>query len=113
MARTDDEVIEELRSIYREDFAGKENQRFLISWSDLRSLYGFRRLENGRFERLAMRAYERGAYLIDLGESENGHMVAVVTRKTVDRWRKVPRSVIRDHLPPPDTDNSDFEGDEA
>ncbi len=112
MARTDDEVIDELRSIYRENFAGKANQRFLISWADLRSLYGFGRLENARFERLAARAYEQGAYLVDLGEGEKGHMVAVVTRKTVDRWRKIPRNVIRDHLPPADTDNSDFEGDE-
>lgn len=112
MARTDDEVIDELRSIYRENFAGKANQRFLISRADIRSLYGFGRLENGRFERLAARAYERGAYLIDLGEGENGHLVAVVTRKSVDRWRKVPRNVIRDHLPAPDTNNADFEGDE-
>ena len=112
MARTDDDVIDELRRIYRETFAGKTNQRFLISWADLRSLYGFGRLESGRFERLAARAYERGAYLIDLGESENGHMVAVVTRKTVNRWRKVPRNIMRNHLPPPDADNHDFGGDE-
>ena len=112
MARTDDEVIDELRSIYHEEFAGKANQRFLISWADLRSLYGFGRLENSRFERLATRAYDRGAYLFDLGEGESGHMVAVVTRKTVDRWRKVPRNVIRRHHPPPDTDTADFEGGE-
>ena len=39
-------------------------------------------------------------------------MVAVVTRKTVDRWRKVPRVIIRNHLLSSDTDNADFEGDE-
>lgn len=112
MARTDDEVIDELRSIYREEFAGKAHQRFLISWADLRGLYGFGRLENTRFARLATRAYERGAYLFDLGEGGNGHMVALVGRKTVDRWRKVPRNVIRNHLPEPDAENADFEGSE-
>ena len=112
MARTDDEVIDELRSIYREAFAGKANQRFLIAWADLRSLYGFGRLENSRFERLAARIYERGAYLFDLGEGENGHLVALAPRKTVDRWRKVPRNVIRNHLPPPDADDAEFENGE-
>jgi hypothetical protein len=112
VARTDDEVIDELRSIYREAFAGKASQRYLISWADLRSLYGFGRLENGRFERLAARAYERGAYLLDLGEGDNGHMVAVVTRKTVDRWRKVPRAVVRNHLPQANAIDGDFEADE-
>ena len=112
MARTDDEVIDELRAIYMEEFAGKANQRFLISWADLRALYGFGRLEGARFGRLSERAFQRGAYLFDLGESENGHMVAVLRRRTVDRWRKVPRSVVRNHLPSPDTDNADFEGDD-
>ncbi len=113
MIRTDDEVIDELRAIYNTEFAGKLKQRFLLAWADLRTLYGFGRLENSRFQRLADRAYERGAYLFDLGEGLNGHMVAIVTRKTVDRWRQVPRSVVRKHLPPPEADDSNFGDDES
>ena len=100
MPRTDDEVIAELRAIYNEEFAGKSAQRFLIAWADLRSLYGFEKLFDSRFQRLAERAIERGLYVFDLGEGESGHMVAVLRHRTVDRWRKVPRSVIRGRLPP-------------
>jgi len=100
MARSDDEVVDILRDIYRASFGGKARQRFLISWPDLRSLYGFGALYQSRFERLVERGAERGAYLFDLGEGTSGHMVAVIGRKTVDRWRKVPRHIIREHLPP-------------
>lgn len=103
MPRTDDEVIDELRAIYYEPFAGKNRQRFLISWGDIRALYGFKKLFSTRFSRLVERAYERNLYMFDLGEGESGRMVAVLRCGTVDRWRKVPRSVIREHLPPPST----------
>lgn len=113
MARSDDEVIDELRAIYKEQFAGKAGQRFLISWADLRALYGFEKLYATRFARLAERASERNLYLFDLGEGENGHMIAVLRRRTVDRWRKVPKSIIRDHLPPPSAaDGSDEDDDD-
>ncbi len=99
VARTDDEVIDELRKMYVEEFGGKERQRFLISWADLRSLYGSAKFLGSRFERLAERATERGCYLWDLGEGANGHLVAVVMARTIDRWRKVPRRVIQEHQP--------------
>lgn len=101
MPRTDDEVVDELLAIYNETFAGKSRQRFLISWGDIRALYGYGKLFESRFGRLVERAYERGLYLFNLGEGETGWMVAVLKRRTVDRWRKVPRNIIRDHLPPP------------
>lgn len=101
MTRTDDEVINELKAIYSESFGGKERQRFLLSWADLRGLYGFDRLFETRFARLAERASERGLYLFDLGEGANGHMVAILRRSTVDRWRRAPRKIVAEHLPPP------------
>jgi hypothetical protein len=111
VARTDDQVITELRTIYREQFAGKERARYLISWADLRSLYGFEKLYNSRFEQLAERAVERGLYLFDLGQGDKGHMVAVLLRSTADRWRRASKIVIQDHLPPPSS-NGDGEDDE-
>jgi hypothetical protein len=111
VARTDDEVIDELRKIYVEEYGGKERQRFLISWADLRSLYGSAKLFESRFERLAERAAERGFYLWDLGEGANGRLVAVIAVRTIDRWRKVPRRVVQEHQPPI-VDASDPEADE-
>jgi hypothetical protein len=111
MPRTDDEVISELKAIYREEFAGKSTQRFLIAWADLRTLYGFTKLFESRFAQLAERAVERGLYLFDLGEGDGGHMVAVVKGRTVDRWRKVPRNIIRAHLPPAPSTECDTDED--
>ncbi|MCA8896390.1 MAG: hypothetical protein KDA48_14110 [Amphiplicatus sp.] len=112
MPRTNDEVIDTLREIYAEEFGGRTGARFLIAWSDLRALYGFSRLEYSRFDRLVETGFERGVYIFDLGVSEQGHNVAIVRHRTVDRWRKVPRTIIRNHLPPADDDADDFAGDE-
>lgn len=100
MPRTDDEVVVELRKIYREEFGGAENQRFLISWADLRDLYGFGKLFASRFAGLVEIAAGRGLYLWDLPEGENGHLVAVVAIRTVDRWRRVPRRLMTEHRAP-------------
>jgi hypothetical protein len=97
MARSDDEVVSKLLEIYDEEFGGRKKQRFLISWGDLRTLYGFRKLFESRFARLAECATDSGLYLWDLGEGENGHLVAVIKVRTVDRWRKVPKRVVDEH----------------
>jgi len=110
MARTDDEVVSILRDIYNSDFAGKERQRFLILWADLRALYGFGRLTMSRFGLLAEAAMRRRFYLLDLGEGESGHLVAVVRTRTVDRWRRVPKRIIDQYRIPPD-DDTDTEDD--
>ena len=94
MARTDSEVVDELREIYREEFGGAERQRFLISWADIRDLYGFSKLFGSRFALLVEAAAAEGLYLWNLPEGENGHFVAVVAIRTVDRWRRVPRRII-------------------
>jgi len=52
MARTDEEIVGILLELYAENFGGKEGQRFLISWGDMRSLYGFYKLFYSRFYRL-------------------------------------------------------------
>lgn len=107
MARSDDEVIQELLELYGEAFGGKEGARFLIAWGDLRSLYGFRKLFESRFGRLAELAADSGLYLWDLGEGENGHLVAVVKISTIDRWRKVPKKIIEVHKAPPADGNEE------
>lgn len=114
MARSDDEVVAKLVELYTESFGGKAGQRFLILWADLRSLYGFRKLFESRFERLAELATDSGLYLWDLGEGENGHLIAVVKMRTVDRWRKVPKRIIDNYKAPPSDDSEDEvdDGDE-
>jgi hypothetical protein len=107
MARSDDEVVKKLRELYAEPFGGKKGQRFLIAWGDLRSLYGFRKLFESRFARLAELAADSGLYLWDLGEGENGHLVAVIKISTVDRWRRVPKKIIDIHKAPPSDDNGE------
>lgn len=97
MARTDDEVISVLRRIYRSNFGSKLNARYLISWEDLRALYGLTKLYQTRFERMAELAVDAGFYIIDLGTGENGRLIAVIKIRTVDRWRKVPRRIIDEH----------------
>jgi hypothetical protein len=97
MTRTDDEVVQILLDIYGARFGGKEKQRFLISWSNLRALYGFKNLIYSRFNSLADAAQKRGLCVWDLGEGENGYMIAVVKMKTLDRWRRVPQKVIDDY----------------
>ena len=113
MARTDEEVIAELRVLYRENFGGKESQRFLISWGGLRDIYGFQKLFESRFGTLAELGASRGLYLWNLGEGAAGHFVAVIKISTVDRWRKVPRRVIAEHAAPiADEGEEELEGDD-
>jgi hypothetical protein len=109
MARTDEQVASILRDIYNTEFGGKARQRFLISWGDIRAIYGFGRLEMSRFERLAEAGIGKRLYVIDLGEGENGHMVAILRMRTADRWRRVPKRIIDEFRLPRDDDN---EGDE-
>jgi hypothetical protein len=112
MARTDEQVVDVLRDIYNAEFAGKNRQRFLVSWSDLRTIYGFGRLTNSRFESLAEAAIRRRLYLLDLGDGEHGHMIVVIRARTVNRWRRVPKRIIEEYRGPqddtePDEDDTD------
>ena len=111
MARTDDDVVGIIREIYDETFAGKAKQRYLIAWPDIRVLYGFGSLFASRFQSLSEAALKRQLYLFDLGEGENGHLVAVVKTRTVNRWRRVPKKVIDQYRLPPDDDADAGEDD--
>jgi hypothetical protein len=111
MARTDAEVITVLHGIYAEEFGGKERQRFLISWADIRAIYGFGKLFESRFYALAEAGIKRRLYLLDLGEGESGRLVAVVKMRTVDRWRRVPKKVIDQYRLSPDDDADAGEDD--
>lgn len=95
MARTDEEVVGILLELYADNFGGKEGHRFLISWGDIRSLYGFYKLFFSRFYRLEEAAMKEGLFLWDLGEGDNGHFIAVIRARTVDRWRRVPNRIIK------------------
>jgi hypothetical protein len=111
MARTDEEVIQVLRDIYAESFGGKVGQRFLISWGDLRAIYGFRKLFLSRFDQVAEAAFENRLYLWDLGEGESGHLIAVIKTGTIDRWRRVPKKIIEKYRISPDDDGDTGEDD--
>ncbi len=111
MARTDEQVVQVLQELYRQNFGGKDGQRFLISWGDLRAIYGFRKLFTSRFYQLAEAALEKRLYLWDLGEGENGHLIAAIRTGTIDRWRRVPIKVIEEYRLPPDDDGDTVEDD--
>jgi hypothetical protein len=112
MPRTNEEVVQELRDIYRSEFGGAQQQRFLISWADLRDLYGFGKLFESRFGTLVEAAANRGLYLWNLPEGENGHQVAVIAIRTVDRWRRVPRRIVGEHRAPMDDLSDSTEDDD-
>lgn len=111
MARTDEEVIQVLRDIYAEKFGGKAGQRFLISWGDLRSVYGFRKLFTSRFLQLSEAAHGKRFYLWDLGEGESGHLIAVIKTGTIDRWRRVPKKILEAYSLAPEDDGDTGEDD--
>lgn len=107
MACTDSEVVDKLLSIYRDKFAGKEGQRFLISSNEIRSLYGFGKLFDSRIHKLTETAFDSGLYLFDLGEGERGRLMAVIKSGTVNRWRRVPKKIIDQHIEPLSDENSE------
>lgn len=111
MPRTDDEVITVLREIYNSTFGGKQRQRFLISWADLRGIYGFGKLFESRFQALAEAGIKRRLYLFDLGEGESGRLVAVLRTRTVDRWRRVTKKIVDEHRLPSDDDTDSDDDD--
>lgn len=111
MAKTDDQVIADLKEIYRSEFGGKVGQRFLIGWADIRALYGFGRFTMSRFASLSEAGMRKRLYLLDLGEGEGGHTVAVIKTRTVDRWRRVPKRVIDQYRQPPDEEDGPDEDD--
>ena len=69
----------------------------MISWSDLREIYGYQKLFHTRFNNLVDAAQRKGLTIWDLGQGENGYMIAVVKMKTLDRWRRVPQKIIDEY----------------
>lgn len=100
MPRTDDEVARILQDIYVEEFGGRSAHRFVLTWGDLRAIYGYRKLRDSRFDRLSEAASYKGIYVIDLGEGENGHLALIIRIGTVDRWRRVPKRIIEQYRMP-------------
>lgn len=115
MARSNEEVIKILFEIYKDEFGSKRNQRYLIDKADLRTIFGFSRLEQSRLDSLSEDAYEEDMLIIDLGQISIGNMVAVIKTNTVERWRSVPKKTVqkyigtkvRDHHQEEDDDDDD------
>ena len=95
MVRTDEQVATELEMLYHEQFAGRKNQRFLISWSDLCALYGCKVFTRFRLKQLIAASSDRSLRVLDVQDG----VAAVIPMGTVDRWRRVPRRVVQAHLP--------------
>ena len=100
MARTDREVIRILRQIYESEFGGKKDQRYNITWANLRELKQFSRLEEGAFYRLFEEGVKHGLYLLDLGLVSGEHIISVIRTNTVNRWRRVPKKILDAYRPP-------------
>ena len=90
MTRSDLEVAEILNELYSKKFGGKTEARYLITWADIRVIYGFGKLFSSRFELLKEAAMLKGLYLFNLEDGD----IAVIRIKTVDRYRKVPKHII-------------------
>jgi hypothetical protein len=109
MARSDLEVAVILNKIYSEKFGGKTGTRYLITWTDIRSIYGYGKLYTSRFELLKEAAMLKGLYLFNL---EDG-VIVVIRIKTVDRYRKVPKHIIDTFLIEEDKgETSEFDSDD-
>ena len=98
MARSNEEVIKILFEIYKDEFGSKKNQRYLIDKGDLRTLFGFSRLEQSRLDSLSEDAYEEDMLIIDLGQISIGNMVAIIKTNTVERWRSVPKKIVQKYI---------------
>src|SRR5438132_14164173 len=99
MPRSDEEVIDKILKIYQSRFGGKQGQRFLIGWLEVRDLYPMARMEQGRFTQLWYEGVRRGVYLHDLDYVDGEHLIAVIRTKTVNRWRRVPKRLSGLHGP--------------
>jgi len=107
--RTEDEVIDIMRVFYKEEFGGKSNQRFRLTWADLRSIYGVGKLFRSRFKLLQERAYQRGLYIWCPADEDE---IVVIRCKTVDRWRRVPKRIIDEYRESADPQDLDDEEDD-
>lgn len=111
MARTDEEVAKILRELYDEEFGGRAGARYVLSWGDLRAIYGYRKLYETRFERLLEAAGSQRLCVLDLGEGENGRLIIVIKIGTVDRWRKLPKRLVDKWRKPLDDDGDEPDDD--
>jgi hypothetical protein len=96
--RTDAEVADILNQLYLENFGGKTNQRFQMRKRDLREIYPIGRIEDGKLEKLNTAAQAVGLYVFDLGMVDDDKMVGIIKTNTVDRWRTVPRKLVKSYL---------------
>ena len=112
MSKTNEEVADILLKLYDDSFGGAEKQRYLISWGDLKNIYGLKKLFNSRLNELIEAASNKKLYLFDLGEGDKGHLIGVIKIQTVDRWRRVPRKIIDSYSFSPDDEQVSEEDNE-
>lgn len=80
-----------LAELHRSDFGGATNRRFLIGYDGLQQI-----LQSWEFDlhQLQRTMHDIGFYLIELPECSE-RTFAVIEAKTVDRWRRVPRRLLK------------------
>jgi len=89
--RTYPQIAELLAKIHGEQFGGRTDQRFLIGYEDLQHI---RQGWNVDLDKLRKKVHKIGFDLIDVPECET-QTFAVIETKTIRRWRRVPRRIIK------------------
>jgi hypothetical protein len=105
--RIDDAALRLWEEIYEDEFGGKSRGKFLISRDDLKQLLGVRRLHSSTVRNLADACLNRGLVVIDL----DGYF-AMVELIFIEKWRRVPRRIIKDHAQELDAYGKDGKDDD-
>lgn len=87
-------AVTSLKIIYYKKFGKKYNQRFKISYSDMRILLGVEKLYSSHFKSLQEIAHNKNLLLIDLGVTSEGHFIGVIKANTACTWRTVPKYIV-------------------
>ena len=99
--RKDEEVVFDLKYLYKQKFNGEKDRKFVISKEQLRRLYNevdkSTAIEPPRWDSLVACGYKEGLHIFDIRNGE----VAVIKTATADVWRRVPERLI-DGLRPDD-----------
>jgi hypothetical protein len=89
--------------IYEEEFGGKPRGKFLLTREDLKSLLGVQRLHFSTVRQLTDACLKLGLVVIDLDS-----YFAMVELRFLEKWRRVPKRLIKDHTQELDA----FEGED-
>lgn len=103
MTRTAREVAKKLQEIYLKDFGDDENQKYQLSWVDLRGIAGVGKLEEDFVTEISEKMAENNFALLQLDE-----FLLVGTQLDFAFERKLPARLLERYLPGEDeTDDED------